>query len=1426
MSAMTSTHKQANKSSTDKDRLIQGSNVLRTSTLKKPDPLEIIQRVRTNPDLITQTDAIYLQSLIGNRAVVKLLSDSKNKNVINKKENTEEPSALAAPKENKQVISDKPNNETSQDGAKVNHLSDDSKQETLNNSEPQKQEPVELKAETAKNQSTEASAVQENKAHGSESQLNVQSESATPVIENKVNDTVQGTETIPEIQEDGLNDSKKDKVADLDLQKDSVPTENSNQITSSEGNSQQTSDSVADLGSSPLMAHKEKAPSKPLTVSIKAEEPGGILGQLEDAPPAAIFDAYSQAVSASSEALNNQKQKTEDILPEVPAPTGLEPTQSAGKAGNALNPINHTIPQKFKSEKSGGGVYEGLPGEFNIGSQAEDDPEAIMVQARSYSGAAPQIGMTGEADPSQMEGFKAEATQSVQAAKQAELAQVSNDFGENNILPQLDNTTLKAQTTIQGVTPPAAEAMQTIKISQDIADRINQPLSSTLKSQIGAKREEYNKGKAKFDADVIAAKSDTDEQISQQKAEAREKQLNEQNKAKAEVEGLRGEWRSEIDGAVAEYDQKANAASQEKSRDIGEIKTQKEGEVQEELDKADTEAQKEYKAAKAEVDEKKKEGEKDDRSWFEKGLDWVKEKAQQAIDSIKKAVSFIFDNLKKAVKFIFDKAKEAAMKIIEAGRKLIVGLIKELGNFLKGLVKVVFARFPEIANKICSKIDQVVNKAIDAVNKAADLLKKGVTAALNLLAKSLDGLFGAIQSIYNGIISSIGKMLNGGFKEIFFKVLEAAQIAAEIAAAFATGGGSILAQIAIWLGKTLPELLRKVTAVLGFVDTIRNFKADDIKQFLNPMKVGEFLVKGLFGELSPLNQVEAGAEGKEESPKDGGKAKGLMKVFQILSGVFKMLKGVYNKVAGAINKVLPAINISSKPWFDMFSMIYAGAVKAMEVVKNPAEALTEGVQKLKEAVTTFFKGIKSKVVETASGIKEKVMLLGKPAQLMKLLANKAVDMVLNFIITHPPSALIKAAFKVIEAASGKSIIELVRQHIPFADKLINRIAESGPVAGLLKPLEGPVNRVGGMIDEVSGKAASMVDESEQKSVTLFGSGAKVLKEFAGNTLGNKNAPSSGGSKKGGGILGVVKSGIHTRLLALGQMLLQKGKSILNTSVNKIKGLFIGPKVDFKIGSENHHLWVEKRGSKAVVMMASEEDELMDKIEKISVDSEKVKTVNLLRGAIRDTELEAIKNSNSEGKKQAIEQKLNICKRLVTEIGSDIQGISKAGDDIPRISQIVVKFKRNPKHDATEFERQLKGQEKGLNSLFVYEFLQNRDRYIKEGRASEGNAAQKVAREKAYLDKVDELRENDLSRKEAEKQASEWIKGQAALHNPDQIAGGNPLDITGIGDTRINSSIGSQWKNKIGEFDKKVRDVAAKMTEKERKSTKLNVKLSY
>ncbi len=165
------------------------------------------------------------------------------------------------------------------------------------------------------------------------------------------------------------------------------------------------------------------------------------------------------------------------------------------------------------------------------------------------------------------------------------------------------------------------------------------------------------------------------------------------------------------------------------------------------------------------------------------------------------------------------------------------------------------------------------------------------------------------------------------------------------------------------------------------------------------------------------------------------------------------------------------------------------------------------------------------------------------------------------------------------------------------------------------------------------------------------------------------------------------------------------------------------------------------------------------------------------------------------------------------------------DDVPRIKEIEVYFNRNDKHNSEEFARQLKDQEKGMSELTVDEYLKNRERYIAEGRAIEGNAAQKMARQEALKDKIAELRKQGLSRADATKQASEWLETKAALHNPDQIAGGRADIIGGLGDKRVNSSIGSQWKYRIDVVDEQIREIAKNISPEQLKNTYLNVKLT-
>ena len=154
------------------------------------------------------------------------------------------------------------------------------------------------------------------------------------------------------------------------------------------------------------------------------------------------------------------------------------------------------------------------------------------------------------------------------------------------------------------------------------------------------------------------------------------------------------------------------------------------------------------------------------------------------------------------------------------------------------------------------------------------------------------------------------------------------------------------------------------------------------------------------------------------------------------------------------------------------------------------------------------------------------------------------------------------------------------------------------------------------------------------------------------------------------------------------------------------------------------------------------------------------------------------------------------------------------------------FKRNPKHSKAEFERQVKAQQDGLNEMTVEEYLKNSDKYKNKGRT--GDLAKQQAREKALVDKQRELRRQGKNPQEAKAEADKWMAEQDALHNPDQIAGGNPDHIGGMGDRGVNRSIGSQWekKGRAKSMDEYIREKARNMTPEERKTTKLDIELDH
>jgi hypothetical protein len=447
--------------------------------------------------------------------------------------------------------------------------------------------------------------------------------------------------------------------------------------------------------------------------------------------------------------------------------------------------------------------------------------------------------------------------------------------------------------------------------------------------------------------------------------------------------------------------------------------------------------------------------------------------------------------------------------------------------------------------------------------------------------------------------------------------LEVTAATVEVAGGVVTGGASELLIIAKWLLVDLPDLYNKAKAVIDFVNTLRNLKLDDVKKLLSATGLANLLVKALFGEAQGLPTLadEKGEQETEAEPASGGDEKGLVKLFHAVVRVFNALKRAYSRVAAVVNQSLATVNITTKNWFKPFTMAYAGAVHILEAISNPGAVLNNAAAKLREVVGTFFSSIKTKVDETVGDVKARVEKIGNPAHLLHKLVDKVVEMVLNFIITHPPSPAIKLLFRVVEAASKESIVQLVREKVPLADQIINKIVDSDTVKKIVEPLKPPIASVTGAIDSVATKATGVVDNVEHKVEETLGDGMQMIKEFAGIDPTQARAESASGEEEAakkpakaapkgrapGDFLGIIKHEIHTRLLAIGDSNLAQagkdlGKAALKKGIKALQGQILGSIAEFLSQGVSHKLWVEAQKDDIVVFIATDPIALEEKLE--------------------------------------------------------------------------------------------------------------------------------------------------------------------------------------------------------------------------------------
>ncbi len=227
-----------------------------------------------------------------------------------------------------------------------------------------------------------------------------------------------------------------------------------------------------------------------------------------------------------------------------------------------------------------------------------------------------------------------------------------------------------------------------------------------------------------------------------------------------------------------------------------------------------------------------------------------------------------------------------------------------------------------------------------------------------------------------------------------------------------------------------------------------------------------------------------------------------------------------------------------------------------------------------------------------------------------------------------------------------------------------------------------------------------------------------------------------------------------------------------------------------------------------------------------------KTVNDLKKAKKQAEAaeatakEAKIAKEADAAKEAAEQQ----GKATAKKGKDCENCElarkKTVKTMPKASTPCFSAKNLGAAKSKEFSRQLNRQEDALNKLTVKQYMDARAYFSANKRTGTG-AAQKAAREDYSKKLIQQLlkkyRKQGLSQAEAVKaakdEATTTMKSLAALHEPDMIAGGKDI-VTEMGDKSVNSSIGSQWRSRVGSLDEAAKSIPLE----ERASTTMNVNL--
>jgi hypothetical protein len=707
---------------------------------------------------------------------------------------------------------------------------------------------------------------------------------------------------------------------------------------------------------------------------------------------------------------------------------------------------------------------------------AISDVKTTDKTIQTSPGPAPPVPQDGESDPKRTTDQKAAAT-SETAARQGEAARAVLDG------PGPEQVEMRE---VEETVALDMEQRETALDETAQVEGADQFLSRDLDAETTALFDAHHQtamqdSLSEADTEMAAMVTERDSKREAETAKAREdmataekdandKQQAEVGDARRKIQDERQSTMDAQGAAVADMNEEART---ENERVQGDIKTrveQDEAKIAKDFEGAEKQAESKLndaeKDAKAEKDKAEKEAE--DKSWWDRAVDWVGEQLSKLGDLIGK----IFDAVRAGINKILDGVKAIAFTLIDAAASFIKGAIELYGEFLKlAVTHIVGSVFPELAEKLNAVIDEGVRLAKAAVDKAAEGLKAAVNAIVDLYKKALNAILDFVEGALNTVLAVAQAALAGDWSEVARLIID-----------------PILKMLGInkddfyaFFSNAADGLMKIVNDPLAFLGHLLDTVVGGFKLF--GQNFVDHLIGGVIGWLT-------GALGGSITMPEKWDLWGVLDIArQILGLTLDMMRRIAVRILGeaAVEKIEFFIDYAKE-------LIIGGWGAFFDKIKSDLSGLFDMVM---GELTTFLveKVVKAGIVWLAS-------LINPAGALVKL-----VLMIWDFVMWMKDNL---ARFVDIITTVVNGIVDIANGKVEPASKAIERVLGNllAPAIDLIARLIG-LGNVAGRVRKIIEKVRKRIEDAIVKLIR------KVLAKFTGKgggkTSGTDDTPGKTGA---------------------------------------------------------------------------------------------------------------------------------------------------------------------------------------------------------------------------------------------------------------------------------------------------------------------------